>query len=185
MQNIKSKLDKIKQSVLNRIKVEHDKVMGAGKESDDNLKLLFKNEKDLRGLLSQSNGLMVTKFPEVILQVRTVHEVQQNLDSLEVEDIEHQFEANGFEATAQDFLKQCIERIQMPLLKNISEPDDLSELSDSQDFNHTFNLEFFSFYLFISDFNDKVFIGSIYVPRENRTTPCVSSFVLTYIVYLD
>ena len=132
VQNVSSELDKVKQAVLNRIKIEHDKVMGAGKESDDNLELLFKSEKDLRGLLSQSNGLMVTKFPEVELQVGAVHEVQQNLVSLEVKDIEHKFEADGFEATAQDFLKQCFERIQMPLLKNISEPEVLSEDSDNQ-----------------------------------------------------
>ena len=132
VQKISSELDKVKQAVLNRIKIEHDKVMGAGKESDDNLELLFKSEKDLRGLLSQSNGLMVTKFPEINLQIRTVHEVQQSLVSLEVKDIEHKFEAYGFEATAQDFLKQCIERIQMPLLKNISEPEVLSEDSDNQ-----------------------------------------------------
>ena len=93
MQKISSELDQIKQAVLNRIKVEHDKIMGAGKESDDNLELLFKSEKDLRGLLSQSNGLMVTKFPEVNLQIRTVHETQQNVVSFEVEDIEHKVEA--------------------------------------------------------------------------------------------
>ena len=132
MQKISSELDQIKQAVLNRVKVEHDKVMGAGKESDDNLELLFKSEKDLRGLLSQSNGLMVTKFPEINLQIRTVHEVQQSLVSLEVKDIEHKFEANGFEGTALDFLKQCLERIQMPLLKNISEPEVLSEVSGNQ-----------------------------------------------------
>ena len=137
VQKVSTEMDKIKQNILNRMKVDHNKVSGAGKESQDNLDLLLKSENDLRDLLSKSNGLMITRYPEIKNQVRTVKEVQRDLVGRTIEGIKHNLKADGFEATTQDFLKKFVERIEMPLLKNINEPESLSEVSDDWNSNDT------------------------------------------------
>ena len=135
VQNVSFELDKIKQKILNRIKVEHENVMEVGTESEGNLELLLKSEKDLRDLLSQSDGQMVSKYPDVKNQIGTVNETQQKLTGLKIEHIKHKFDADEFVTAAQDVLNRCSERIEMPLLKSVFNSGTSSKSESTKNIN--------------------------------------------------
>ena len=118
IQNVSAKFDRMKQDVLDKIKMEHDKLINAGKESEDNLDLLFKCESDLRELLSKSIGYLITEYPGVKKTTASIEETQAKLNKLHVEEELHDIASNTLEPLAGEFTLKCWENIQMPMLKS-------------------------------------------------------------------
>ena len=118
VQKVSAQFDRMKQDVLDKIKMEHDKLIKAGKESEDNLDLLLKCESDLRELLSKSIGFLITEYLGMEKTTNAIKETEVKLNKLHVEEKLHDVASNTLEPLAGEFTLKCWENIQMPMLKS-------------------------------------------------------------------
>ena len=118
IEKVSTQFDQMKQDVLDKIKMEHDKMINAGKESEDNLDLLLKCESDLRELLSKSIGFLITECLGLEKTTNAIKETQVKLNNLHVEEKLHDIASNTLEPLAREFTVKCWENVQMPMLKS-------------------------------------------------------------------
>ena len=83
IEKVSAQFDRMKQDVLDKIKMEHDKLINAGKESEDNLDLLLKCESDLRELLSKSIGFLITEYLGMEKTTNAIKETEVKLNKLQ------------------------------------------------------------------------------------------------------
>ena len=118
---VSAAIDEFKKNVLEKIRVEHEKLLIAQQESTSNYQLLLKCQSDLRELLSCSEGKMVANFEENEKQFSKMKTKEAELKMVQIQGLNYSVSAQTAPSLL-NFSNNFLKFISMPCI--VAENDD-------------------------------------------------------------
>ena len=136
---VSSVFDQMKQKVLDRIKVDHEKLARLENDSTGNYDFLLNCQKDLRELLSCSEANMVKQLGEKKKEVELIKAKQLQLQSSEIKGTRCTVSENA-DGLVNKFTDDYLGNVEMPTIAAFEYITDLqNELGFQESFVHSYN----------------------------------------------